>query len=240
MTDMQLLWIASVSLLILIAGLSLYVQTLLLQKHVPRHILTLHQKTITLVTMVLLTVCAGYAVFIWLNRPATKVRVPVTKSEWSMPQMVPLNVVPSIQKALLKDVYQRMLSDKQLHCMALNVYHEARGEQHVGNVYDRTLSGPELVAEVTLYRAHRNHVSLCSVVYADNQFSWTQSSVSVRDQQAFQRAKHLARARVLAYLEGHQPLKISHFHATHVYPKWTKNMKLVADVGGHRFWYKEG
>lgn len=240
MTDMQLLWIASVFLLILIAGLALYVQTLLLQKHVPRHILSCHQKTVTLVTVVLLIACAGYAIYIWTNRPASKVRIPVTKSEWTMPQMVPINVVPSIQAALLRDIERRMLSDAQLHCLALNIYHEARGETEFGNIYDQKLSGAELVAEVTLYRAHRDHTTFCSVVYAENQFTWTNKKLTVKDRLSFQKAKYVAKQRVLAYMDGKHPLKVSHFHAAHVSPSWTRNMRLVADVGNHRFWYKEG
>lgn len=48
-------------------------------------------------------------------------------------------------------------------CLALNIYHEARGEP---------LAARQGVAQVTMTRAHDDPKNVCKVVYQPYQFSW--------------------------------------------------------------------
>ena len=58
------------------------------------------------------------------------------------------------------------VDSKQHECLAMNIYHEARGERMEGQI---------AVAQVTLNRAaHEEWPStICDVVYQPKQFSWT-------------------------------------------------------------------
>jgi N-acetylmuramoyl-L-alanine amidase len=58
-----------------------------------------------------------------------------------------------------------MLSEIIL-CLALNVYHEARGELDLGKY---------AVAHVTINRAKLSGESICDEVYKKGQFSWTKN-----------------------------------------------------------------
>lgn len=78
--------------------------------------------------------------------------------------------------------------DAEINCMALNIYHEARGESQAGQ---------EAVAMVTM--ARRNHPSypssVCGVVWQPRQFSWThdRNTDSATDREALARALEIAR-----------------------------------------------
>lgn len=70
--------------------------------------------------------------------------------------------IPSFKGA---DALKADLSD--MECLALNIYHEARGE---------SLLGQEYVAQVTINRMRSKRFrenSLCEVVFKRKQFSWT-------------------------------------------------------------------
>ena len=52
-------------------------------------------------------------------------------------------------------------------CLALAIYHEARGEP---------LAGKHAVAEVVVNRAENRKKDFCDVVFERNQFSWTRGN----------------------------------------------------------------
>lgn len=56
-------------------------------------------------------------------------------------------------------------------CLALNVYHEARGEP---------LKAQQGVAQVTMTRAGGNPDNVCKVVYEPKQFSWANPLIGKR------------------------------------------------------------
>lgn len=72
---------------------------------------------------------------------------------------------PYLEKILTKPTADISLIDKELKCLALNLYHEARGEGVIGML---------LVGHVTLNRVDSKLFpnSICEVVYQDSQFSW--------------------------------------------------------------------
>ena len=111
-------------------------------------------------------------------------------------------------------------------CLALNVYHEARGEP---------VRGQLAVALVTLNRAKRRQDKVCEVVFAPWQFSWTNGGTlpPIKDKTAFKRSLALARASwaIPDFTDG-----ATHYHHEDVYPKWASNLVVTEQIGLHIFY----
>ena len=125
-----------------------------------------------------------------------------------------------------------MVGTTALLCLALNLFHEARGE---------SVPGQYAVAQVTMRRAKNDPERVCEAVYAKKQFSWTHQAVGKRDParvdlDAWKRA--IAISRVV--LEGRMPLDFTngsdHYHAKHVKPSWTTAMVKTRVMGRHVFY----
>ena len=128
---------------------------------------------------------------------------------------------------------------KQLDCLARNIYHEAGYEPFEGKV---------AVAQVTINRTESGQFpsDICQVVYQKNivyekvlcQFSWYCDSASLKKPMngpVYTEAMEVAK-KVL--LEGFRLDSIKgalYYHADYVNPKWGK--KPVAKVGHHIFYY---
>jgi spore germination cell wall hydrolase CwlJ-like protein len=116
---------------------------------------------------------------------------------------------------------------KEFKCLVKNVYFESRGEP---------VKGQEAVALVTLNRVKSPHYpdSVCRVVYAKSQFSWTTKvNPKVKDQKAWKTAEDVV-YRVLSGNSKLKSFKATHFHATYVSPNW--GMKPIAKIGNHIFY----
>ena len=131
---------------------------------------------------------------------------------------------------LFNKTYQTVkATNAELMCLAKNIYYEARGEP---------LHGKVAVAQVTLNRVtHRTEfdASICQVVYAKRQFSWTHEKHKPPSGIAWQEAQLIAKA-VLdgsAYIPHFKAL---YFHNLTVQPKWNQTKKLVARIGNHIFY----
>jgi hypothetical protein len=131
---------------------------------------------------------------------------------------------------LINKTYQTVKATKgELLCLAKNIYYEARGEP---------LQGKIAVAQVTLNRVtHRTQfdASICQVVYAKHQFSWTMGP------HREPRGPEWLEAQVLAKLVvqgvAHLPdFKALYFHNLTVKPQWNKTKQLVARIGNHIFY----
>lgn len=131
-------------------------------------------------------------------------------------------------------VRQRLALKRQdFQCLARNIYHEARGEPRVGKL---------AVAQITLNRVQAGAwgASVCQVVYAPAQFSWT-------GQPSKRRAKPQGpdwdeSVRVAqAFLAGERVRRLeasTHFHSQSIRPPgWTRQMRLAQQVGQHIFFY---
>ena len=123
-------------------------------------------------------------------------------------------------------------SDKDFECMARNIYYEAGTESYTGKL---------AVAQVTLNRVKTGYwgKSICKVVYAKQQFSWTR--VPKRAWMALKGnawADSLQAAnQVLSYGVRVKPLKTALFyHADYVNPNWKDTNKRVGKVGQHIFY----
>jgi len=124
------------------------------------------------------------------------------------------------------------VSDKDKHCLALNVYFEARGESTVGQ---------EAVAWVTLNRVVDNEFpsNICDVVWQDQQFSWTHDGKSDRpkDQVAWATAQVIAGEVLEAYRVERDPTEgATYFHSDSVKPKWHKKFDRVVRIDNHIFY----
>lgn len=128
---------------------------------------------------------------------------------------------------------------QNLTCLALNVYHEARGEP---------LAGQYAVAEVTMNRvaSGRFPSTVCGVVYQKNwdylrqryvgAFSWTEfDRVPPPKGAQWERAWQVAEA---VYSGQHAPALrgVFYYHAADVQPSWSAERTRVAKIGNHIFY----
>jgi len=124
-------------------------------------------------------------------------------------------------------------------CLALNVYHEARGEPEFGQV---------AVAYVTVNRAMAKKKTVCAVVVAPKQFSWTndgivrlrhgwklKESMHPKDMAAWERAWQVA-DHALRNPKADPTGGATHYHAIRVWPKWSSHFEMLAVVGQHAFY----
>jgi N-acetylmuramoyl-L-alanine amidase len=115
-------------------------------------------------------------------------------------------------------------------CLALNIYHEARGE------------GPEgmmAVATVTLNRvAHVDWPdSICEVVYQPAQFSWTAATPQrPGEPEAWATSKAVATDVLLGEATSVLDHTALFYHAVRVRPAWRHDLRLLGQIGAHRFY----
>lgn len=131
---------------------------------------------------------------------------------------------------IVNKAYQTVKATKaEILCLAKNIYYEARGEPMRGKI---------AVAQVTLNRVtHRTEfdASICGVVYAKNQFSWTHERHREPKGEAWLEAQALAKAVLqgVAHLPNFRAL---YFHNLTVKPRWNRTKELVARIGNHIFY----
>jgi hypothetical protein len=180
--------------------------------------------------------------FIWVFRPPQRVALqPDTKIE----RMAFDSRSIMLYKKPVRwpvDRSASRLTARQVECLALNMYHESRGELNKSvSLYGRQMNQAQLVAEVTLRRAHSTGRTICDTVYSDQQFSWTLGTVDVSEHLTYQSLLRAAEARLNAYRQGtRSPLPINHFYSHRVLknpPDWASGMKVVAVVGSHTYLY---
>lgn len=114
-----------------------------------------------------------------------------------------------------------------LLCLALNVFHEARGE---------SLEGQIAVAHVTHNRAQKDPKNYCKVVYAKGQFSWV-GKVKPADKKSEAWKQAVAVAKTFWFFED-KTKGSTFYHATYVKPNWRKTKKYAARIGT-RIFYRE-
>ena len=116
-------------------------------------------------------------------------------------------------------------------CIALNAYHESRGEPFVGQI---------AVSQVVMRRAGMDERRVCRTVHKYAQFSWTL-------------ARRLPKPRGEAWLSAQAAAKVAivwskgvsvvdysngadHYHAVRVKPRWARGYERVATIGNHIFY----
>jgi hypothetical protein len=128
--------------------------------------------------------------------------------------------------------------NKQLECLARNIYYEAGNQPFEGKV---------AVAQVTINRAESGKFpdDICKVIYQKNivyekvlcQFSWyceTATMARPKNAAVFKESEMVARQVLLEGFRLPSLKNALYFHATHINPKW--NREKVATIAGHVFY----
>jgi spore germination cell wall hydrolase CwlJ-like protein len=111
-------------------------------------------------------------------------------------------------------------------CLALNIYHEARGE---------SIDAQLLVAEVTINRSVDRNLSICETVFQPRQFSWTHDSISDIPADAHSAIAALKIA-ASAFSADHLHTSADHYHRYDVNPAWAKDLIILGRYGDHIFY----
>jgi spore germination cell wall hydrolase CwlJ-like protein len=115
-------------------------------------------------------------------------------------------------------------------CLTKNIYYEAGIEDHRGKI---------AVAQVTINRLKTGHWgnSICRVVYAKKQFSWTLAKKLPRpDSKVWAQSEEIAR-KVLAGQRVRGLTRSLYYHAIYIKdPKWADIKHEVGQIGNHIFY----
>lgn len=172
----------------------------------------------------------------WLQR--SRLWQMTSRSERRLALSALLITLPSVYY-LAQDAIATQRLSGDIECMALNIYHEARGEP---------IAGQYAVAEVTLNRTHSRRFpsSVCEVVYQKHwssrrkevvyAFSWTGLSVTTNfHSAAWRQAKEIART-VLTHQRKPTMQGALFYHSIDVKPEWARHHKRLAVIGRHIFY----
>jgi N-acetylmuramoyl-L-alanine amidase len=134
------------------------------------------------------------------------------------------NVIPDIQGASDEE-------RNEMLCLALNIYHEARGEKS---------RGQWAVGFVTLNRVKRAiwGSSVCAVVWAKSQFSWTVRATRTlvpRDVNAWSEAQRKAFMLISGQNADDPTDGGTHFYLASIHTSWTRMLVDKIRIGAHMF-----
>ena len=128
---------------------------------------------------------------------------------------------------------------RDINCLALNVYNEARGEPRKGKT---------AVAIVTMNRVASPHYpdSVCKVVYQKrwdylrkryvSAFSWTElENTPSLNSKAWGEANQIAQE-VYSHKDRQMLDRALFYHADHIRPSWARKKTRVAKIGRHIFY----
>jgi hypothetical protein len=170
-------------------------------------------------------------------------RVEILLRDWSEP--TPPNLNAPLRDYFMHFESQWLLSlsepeiiDDEFLCLREAIYHEARGEDVVGQfavaevILNRVASGryPDTICEVVYQNVHRRNA--CQFSYACNG-----RSVFLRDVRATAIAGRIAQLAVSGF-DSQLTGGATHYHATSVFPHWATAMERTARYGAHIF-YRE-
>ena len=122
------------------------------------------------------------------------------------------------------------ISQKDLQCLEKNIYYEAGIEDHAGKI---------AVAQVTWNRVKNGRwgKSICKVVYARKQFSWTHQNKPAPKGKLWRLSKQAAQD----FINGTRILDLKnslYYHATWMKkkPSWALHKIQVHEIGQHVFY----
>ena len=142
-----------------------------------------------------------------------------------------------------QEVIKKNIEENEIECLALNIYFETKAV---------SLADAMAVTDVVLNRANHSHYpnDICSVVYQAKtdsngfpkrhkcQFSWycDGRADTPTDSTAWERSRKYARdmyvhRSYIGITEG-----ATHYHATYVKPRWSKQLDRIAQIGSHIFY----
>ena len=122
---------------------------------------------------------------------------------------------------------------KEVRTLALNMYHEARGEG---------TDAMQMVGEVTLNRVESEKYpdNICDVVYQRKQFSWTHTidDPTPHEKEVWQEAKRIAEDLLTGEIEYFNN-GATHFlnpNTVRHMPRWARKFQRVGKIGNHVFY----
>lgn len=126
------------------------------------------------------------------------------------------------------------MNDQDLICLARNIYHEARFEPYIGKI---------AVAQVTFNRAMDGKWgdTICEVVYARKQFSWTLNKKLKYKElhgKRWNEVMHVAKMFQYGVRVRDINSNVKWYHADYVSPKWRNDFTRVSKLGRHIFYAK--
>lgn len=122
---------------------------------------------------------------------------------------------------------------KELQALALNIYHEARGE---------TEEGMRMVGEVTINRVSSSHYpdTICDVVYQRGQFSWVSSrkNKTPKEIEAWQKSLEIAQELLDENVASYAHLATHFINKNDMkrLPRWVRKFNKVETIGDHTFY----
>lgn len=144
-------------------------------------------------------------------------------------------ITPSIAKTDLKvfeiDKAPVLYNRKDFRCLLQNIYFEAGTESMLGKI---------AVGQVTLNRVKMGYwgETICDVVNAKDQFSWTNKDDLTIDEQSKNYIESTLAAKKV--LENQQRLRILKYalfyHADYVKPNWVDKTKKIIQIDKHIFY----
>lgn len=128
------------------------------------------------------------------------------------------------------ELHRREEADKQVTCLARNVYYEARGEPKAGQI---------AVAEVTLNRVKSHFApTICDVVYQRGQFEWTQLKKPKYERSRWRLANTIAHNAIAGQLKDTTEGAL-YFHSTRIdAANWLAHKVPTVQIGNHIFFRK--
>lgn len=130
-----------------------------------------------------------------------------------------------------------MMLTTALTCLALNIYHEGRGETELGK---------KIIAQTVMNRANHSDANVCREVMKPYQFSWTNKLVSGRrlklhgkpqEKEAWEKCQIIAKQALNGDLDLPKKYRnVTHFHTPRVQPNWTNRMIKLGRVDGHIYY----
>jgi spore germination cell wall hydrolase CwlJ-like protein len=119
----------------------------------------------------------------------------------------------------------------ELQALALNIYHEARGE---------TEEGMRMVGEVTINRVASSAYpdTICNVVYQGCQFAWTCTlkNKTPSEEESWQKSLKIAKEILDENVSSYSHLATHFVNLSIVKPSWTEKLEKVETIGGHTFY----
>ena len=136
--------------------------------------------------------------------------------------------------ATLYKVFKDKYEMREIRCLAMNIYHEARGEPGPGKY---------AVAQVTMNRVNSPKYpnDVCRVVHQrkreNGQFSWTTDDITdiPKESKAWLDSIRVARE----VYRQEKTVNVGHalyYHADYVKPRWATHKIQVAKIGRHIFY----
>jgi len=157
---------------------------------------------------------------------------------WIGYKAVMFKLDPNRQLVMKTNAVTAEVRNKQLECLARNIYYEAGGEPFEGKV---------AVAQVTLNRANSSQFpgDICNVIYQKNkvyekiicQFSWVcdrPSALRPNNGPVWEESMAVAKKVLLEGFRLPSLTTAMYFHADYINPGWKR--KQVAKIGRHIFY----